>query len=103
MEPDHDVTHPDQDLGHRVVLANPVGRIMRWAIDVDGRSRVPIEEIGLGGVSGDPVLRVARQPKSQLLHVIEPAVFEPAVATSAQCSQTLGSGSGTAGRADLGR
>ena len=88
-ESDDDVAHADQGLGGGVVLSNLVRRIVRRAVDVDGRGRVAIEEIGLGEIGGNPVLRVARQPESQLVHAVEPALLQPAVAALAQRDQAL--------------
>ena len=58
--------------------------------DVGRRGGVPTEEIGWGGVSGNPELRVARQPKPQLFQAVEPAFLQPAVGALAQRGQAFG-------------
>ena len=90
VEPDHDIAHLDQRLRRGVILADLIGRIMRRAINADRRGRVPVEEIRLGSIAGNPVLGVARQPKPQLLQAIEPTFLEPTVTALAQLNQAFG-------------
>ena len=102
VEADHDVAGLDQGAGLRLVLAGLGRGVVRRTVDVDGGVRLPVEEVGSGLVAGDGVLRIARQPKPQRLHHVEPVPFERAVATLPKRAQEFRTGARAVGGAALG-
>src|SRR5207249_6354971 len=89
VEADHDIAHLPQDPCNTIILTNLLSTIVGRPIDIDGRVLLAIEEVRLRVEAGDPVLRIGRWPEHELVHHIEPALFELAIAALPQGHHAL--------------
>jgi hypothetical protein len=92
-----DVARLVEPASNFLVQANLLRSIVRRSIDIDGCAKLAVEEVRPRGTRLDQVLAVAGGAQAQSLEVVQPLLFEFAVAFAAKAQKPLLSCSNTSG------